>query len=116
MKRKGWWQQLQSGEFPKTKLKYGDSNWVNFRPPIPKPSPNTSSPINTQLCGLTNANNQIKPSLPVDRNEPQITIDKIQNILKEVYDAKDLHELLSSHLNNLRKIYKTNKSLFQIRT
>lgn len=112
MKRKGWWQQLQSGEYPKTKLKYADSNWAIFRSPIPKPSSNTSFPLNIQLRGLPKEKIQSKISQPDNIEEPQFTIAKIQKILKEVYDAKELHELLSFYLNKLREIYKTNNSVF----
>ncbi|MFH1597179.1 MAG: hypothetical protein ABIG94_12565, partial [Pseudomonadota bacterium] len=74
MNRMGWWQQLQSGVYPKTKLKYGDISWVIGEPSISKPTPNTHSPINTQLRGLANANNQLKPSLPDAIKEHHITI------------------------------------------
>lgn len=120
MTRKGWWQQLQSGEYTKTKLSYGNSDWVNFRTPTPrtpvktstKASPKTSPFFYTQSPGLAYKNNQLKPLLPGATKEPQITISKIKKILKDVYDAKELHELLSSYLNNLREIYKTNKTDF----
>ena len=31
-KRKGWWSQIQSGEFEKTKTYYGSSSALNWRP------------------------------------------------------------------------------------
>lgn len=27
--RKGWWRQIQSGEYPDTQKKYGDSKWID---------------------------------------------------------------------------------------
>jgi ribosomal protein L37E len=36
MARKGWWKQLQSGDYPKTQLNYGDADAANFRPSIKK--------------------------------------------------------------------------------
>jgi hypothetical protein len=136
MSRKGWgwWQQLQSGEYRKTKLKYGDIGWVTDEPSILEPSHKTSSSRNTQSTipkhlpkhrfiaeyreefrALANANNQLKASLPNAIKEPQITIAKIQKMLNEVYEANKLHELLSSALNNLKEVYKKYKSDFSKR-
>jgi len=30
--KKGWWEQLQSGEYPKTRTNYGDRRAINWRP------------------------------------------------------------------------------------
>jgi hypothetical protein len=45
-------------------------------------------------------------------DEPQITIAEIQKMLNGGYEAKELNGLLSSALNKLKDIYKTNKSVF----
>jgi hypothetical protein len=135
MSRKGWWQQLQSGQYPKTKLTYGSSNWAIFpiltpqsypklppktssqtAPTYPKTSPTTSSqtslPHKTQFLDPAKKDNQLKPLPPAALKEPTITISKIQKMLNESYAANELQELLSSALNKLREIYKTNKSGF----
>jgi hypothetical protein len=30
MGKKGWWKQIQSGEYPETQKKYGDSKWIEL--------------------------------------------------------------------------------------
>ncbi len=126
----GWWQQLQSGKYRKSKLKLANNSWVSWVigcPPNLKTSPKTSSSPDTksplpknlpkyrfiaEYRALFNANNQLKPSLPNTIREPKRTIIKIQNMLNEGYEANKLQELLSSALSELREIYKTNKSIF----
>ena len=30
--RKGWWQQIEIGDYPETKTDYGDSSTLNWKP------------------------------------------------------------------------------------
>lgn len=109
----GWWQQLQSGEYRKTpKLSQETSSPSITKSTIPHKSSAISTLYNAQFRRLANTNNQLKPSLPNAINEPQVTIAKIQKIMNKSYDANKLHESLSSALNNLKEIYKNNKSVF----
>ena len=45
MGRKGWWQQLQSGDMPKTKTNYGDFRALDDRPSKPR----KTVPLKTHL-------------------------------------------------------------------
>ena len=114
----GWWQQVQSGEYRKTpKLSQGTPSPAITKATIPQNSSAMSSLYNAQFRSLTNTNNQFRLSLPIATkqpqiNEPQITIAKIQKMLNESYEANKLQELLSSAINKLKEIYKTNKSIF----
>jgi ribosomal protein L37E len=29
-KKKGWWDQIQSGDYPETQKKYGNKDWISF--------------------------------------------------------------------------------------
>jgi hypothetical protein len=107
----GWWQQLQSGEYRKTPSLKTSSPYCETLPPLPKHR------FNTESRTLVNANNQLRSSLhnaikKPQIKEPEITITKIQKMINEGYEANKLHELLSSALNKLKEIYKTNKSVF----
>lgn len=132
MRRKGWWEQMQSGEYPETKLKYGDSSWATFKALHPKPSINTNSQSLVQSqgncpscgelywldkgkcsnCGWAEGKYQGKPFSKDKVDEPQATISKIRNILDEVYAEEQLYESLSHCLKYLREIYRRNKLLF----
>jgi hypothetical protein len=87
MSRRGWWQQLQSGEYTETKVKYGSNNWVTFGfktsesspKPSPKPFSKPSPKPNIQSPGLANKTNQLKPLPPNAIKEPQIEVYKRGN-------------------------------------
>jgi hypothetical protein len=106
----GWWQQLQSGEYRKTPPLRTSSPYCTTLPRLPKYR--YFAELRSEFHAVANANNQVKSSLPNATKEPQITIAKIQKMLNEGYEANKLHELLSSALNRLREIYKTNNSNF----
>jgi hypothetical protein len=118
----GWWQQVQSEEYRKTpKLSQGTPSPAITKTTIPQNFSAMSSLYNAQFRSLANTNNQLRPSSPnalkkPQIKEPQITIVKIQKMLIEIYEANKLQELLSSALNKIKVIYKTNKSVFKIRS
>lgn len=131
MKRKGWWNQLQSGDYSKTQLKYGDSNWVNYRPPNQEPS-KISGSSNVQSnkkcpncdewyerdkqqcpkCNWPSIKNIKKQSTKTDIPEPETTITNLRRKLEKNYSEIKLYEILSNGLIHLRNIYLINKSLF----
>jgi hypothetical protein len=111
----GWWQQVQSGEYRKTpKLSQGTPSPSITKTTIPQNSSAISTLYNAQFRSLANTNNQLRPSLSnaikkPQIKEPQITIAEIRKMLNGSYDGNKLQELLSSALNKLKEIYKTNK-------
>lgn len=131
MKRKSWWNQLQSGDYPKTQLKYGDSNWVTYRLPKQEPSKITGS-SNVQSnkkcpncdewyerdkkqcpkCNWPSIKNINKKSIKTDISEPENTIINLRRKLDKNYNEIKLYEILSNGLIYLRKVYLKNKSLF----
>jgi ribonuclease HI len=68
-KRKGWWNQLQSGDYPETQLDYGDVTAVSYRPGETIPEPSTKTKVSPRSADLAKKTENKKSSTAAINSE-----------------------------------------------